>query len=269
MTSLISTILIVGLMITGQEKHVYLEKEGTPMKRDSIRLTILYDNYSKREGTKADWGFACLIEGLDKTILFDTGADTSILKQNMNQMRIDPASVDLVVISHMHWDHTGGLDYVLGRNRELMVYLPASADEAFVEKIRSEHHQVRQQRDAGQILDNVYLSGEMGTSIKEQSLIIDTSEGLVVITGCSHPGIDDILRQARRIIDKKIALVAGGFHLLRMDAASVNAVLDQFEKIGVEKCAASHCTGDEAIDIIKKRFGENFVPLGTGAVINL
>jgi len=272
---LIRSILLTFCLLTtgqtgaGQDNMHRNEQEGSTMNNDSIRLTILYDNYSKMEGTRADWGFACLIEGLDKTILFDTGADTSILKHNMNRMQIDPASIDEIVISHMHWDHTGGMDYVLGRNRELTIYLPASADESFIKKIRSEHHLVKQFPEPEEIQENVFLSGELGTSIREQSLIIDTSEGLVVITGCSHPGIAEILRQARKIVDKKIALVAGGFHLLRMDAASVNAVVDEFEEIGVEKCAASHCTGDDAIEIIKKRFGENYVPLGTGTVIRL
>jgi 7,8-dihydropterin-6-yl-methyl-4-(beta-D-ribofuranosyl)aminobenzene 5'-phosphate synthase len=245
------------------------QKERTVMNKDSIKLTILYDNYLKVKGTKADWGFSCLIEGIDKTILFDTGADTSILKQNMAQMNVNPSEIDQVVISHMHWDHTGGLDLILARNKEANVFIPPSADENFVKKIESKNHQVRQFRDPKMIQDHVYLSGELGSSIKEQSLIIDTSEGLLVITGCSHPGIANILRTARTIIDKDIALVAGGFHLLRMNDTEIEAVIDEFEEIGVIKCAASHCTGDDAIQRMKAHYAEDFIPLGTGATVTL
>ena len=100
-------------------------------------------------------------------------------------------------------------------------------------------------------------------------MILDTSKGLVVITGCAHPGIVDIVRKAKEILDKEIYLVFGGFHLLQHSAQQVEKIIEQFKDLGVQKVGATHCTGDKAIEMFKKAYGDNFVTLGVGKALKI
>jgi len=135
-----------------------------------LKLTILYDNYVFAEGTKADWGFSCLIEGTKKTILFDTGGKSDVLFHNINHLKVNLKKVDLIVISHNHWDHTGGLASVLEKNHDVCVYTPHSFPHDFVEKVEQAKAKVIPVKESTKICEDVYLTGEMGQRIKEQSL---------------------------------------------------------------------------------------------------
>lgn len=149
---------------------------------NDITITILYDNYIYVPGTSSDWGFSCLIESEEKTVLFDTGTYSEILMKNVEQLGVDLGKVDLIVLSHIHRDHTGGLMSVL---------------------------------------------------------------------------------------DKKIYLVMGGFHLMQHSKEQVKEIADEFRILGVEKCGATHCTGDQAIRIFKDEFEEDYIPMGVGRIINI
>jgi 7,8-dihydropterin-6-yl-methyl-4-(beta-D-ribofuranosyl)aminobenzene 5'-phosphate synthase len=234
-----------------------------------MKITILYDNYVYTEGTLADWGFACLIEDSQNTVLFDTGTKADILMHNIKALNVDISKIDVIVISHNHNDHTGGLEAVLERKANVKVYMPYSTSSSEKDRISRFGASVITEKESKKILNNVYLTGEMGDEIKEQSLILDTSQGLVIITGCSHPGIINILKRSQEIINKKIHLVLGGFHLVRHSEKEVNNIIGEFKKLGVEQCGCSHCTGDEAIDLFSKAYAENFIKIGTGKVINV
>jgi 7,8-dihydropterin-6-yl-methyl-4-(beta-D-ribofuranosyl)aminobenzene 5'-phosphate synthase len=234
-----------------------------------LRFTILYDNYLYKEGTMPDWGFSCLIEGTEKTILFDTGTQPQILMHNVNFLNVDLSKVQQIVISHNHGDHTGGLSAVLERNHEVTVYLPISFPSEFIARVEKLRAKVQTVDKPLEICRNVYLTGEMGDDIKEQSLIIDTSKGLIIVTGCSHPGIVNILKLSKKILDKPIYLVLGGFHLLDKSDAELQKVLEGFKELKVEKCGATHCTGEKAIAMLKNSFGENYLPMGTGKILEI
>ena len=234
-----------------------------------LRLTVLYDNYLHKEGTKADWGFSCLIEGTEKTILFDTGTQPEILRHNVGVLGIDLKKVDQIVISHGHGDHTGGLPVVLELNPNLTVFFPVSFPAEFGRRVENFGAIAKAVDSPLEICRNVYLTGEMGDEIKEQSLIIDTAKGLVIVTGCSHQGIVNILKRAREIRDRPIYLVFGGFHLGNKTDAEMQEILAGFRELKVEKCGATHCTGNPQIAMFKKAFGENYVPMGTGRVIEV
>jgi 7,8-dihydropterin-6-yl-methyl-4-(beta-D-ribofuranosyl)aminobenzene 5'-phosphate synthase len=120
-----------------------------------------------------------------------------------------------------------------------------------------------------EICRHVYLTGEMGDKIREQSLILDTPLGLVVVTGCSHQGIVNVLGRAKEILDKPIHLVLGGFHLEQKSQGEMQEIIAAFKGFKVEKCGATHCTGSAQITMFKKAFGENYVSMGTGRVIDL
>jgi len=184
-------------------------------------------------------------------------------------LNVDISKIDVVVISHNHWDHTGGLKSVLDVKSNLKVYMPFSTSSADKDLISGTGATVVTEKEPKEILSGFYLTGEMGDDIKEQSLILDTPKGLIVITGCSHPGIVNILKEAKKIVNKKIHLVFGGFHLHRHSEKDINKIIDEFRLLGVEQCGCSHCTGDEAIKLFSETYAENFIKLGTGKIIQI
>jgi 7,8-dihydropterin-6-yl-methyl-4-(beta-D-ribofuranosyl)aminobenzene 5'-phosphate synthase len=232
-----------------------------------IKFTILYDNYLHEPGTKPDWGFSCLIEGAEKVILFDTGTRPEILLHNVDHLGVDLKKVAQIVISHDHHDHIGGLSKVLDRNHNVSVYLPVSFAYEIVRNVETKKAKVVSIDEPVQICRDVYSTGEMGVGIKEQSLIINTKKGLIIVTGCSHQGIVNILERAKKLFDRPIHLVFGGFHLGGMPDEKVEEIIKNFKEHGVEKCGATHCTGDRPIELFKKAFGDNYVPMGTGKIL--
>jgi 7,8-dihydropterin-6-yl-methyl-4-(beta-D-ribofuranosyl)aminobenzene 5'-phosphate synthase len=242
-----------------------------------IRITILYDNYAAREGVRTDWGFACLIQGLEKTVLFDTGTNPAILEHNTKLLGVDFAAVDLVVISHLHGDHTGGLPLVLEAKKGFPVYLPGTALARVLEAEKGRISDLGSKplpaTESMEICKDLYLTGSLpgegGSANDEQALVIDTSGGLVVITGCAHPGVVRIVRRAAEILPKKPTVAMGGFHLMQKSDAEVMAIIADLKSAGVVRCGATHCTGDRQIELFKREFGENYIPMGVGRIIEL
>lgn len=236
---------------------------------DSIKITILYDNYIFAQGTQADWGFSCLIENTEKTILFDTGTDPDILIKNVNVLNKDLSKIDIIVISHNHRDHTGGLFEVLKMSENINVYLPYSTPSTYINKVEKTGVALFSEKDSIQLCVNCYLTGELGDNIKEQSLILDTKNGLVVITGCSHPGIVNIVRKSKELLGKEVYMVFGGFHLMSHSSDMINDIITELKYLGVKKVGPTHCSGDEAIHLFKQAFGKDFIQMGTGQVIKI
>ncbi len=242
----------------------------TTIAGDRVTITILYDNYGLNQKTKAGWGFSCFIEGLDKTILFDTGGSGDTLSRNAALLLSAQVSdVDLVVLSHDHWDHTGGLSKALGSSSKASVYFGNSFSAATEQKIRATGATVVRGSDPVKLLPTVQTTGELQGEVNEQALIISVDSGLVVITGCSHPGVIQILERAKHLSNKNIYMVFGGFHWLAFPDSTVNLLIKEMKDMGVRKCGATHCTGERAIALIKKAFGSDFVEMGVGRVITL
>ena len=232
-------------------------------------ITILYDNRPSDPGCATDWGFSCLIEGTEKTILFDTGTKPQVLLHNIGVLGVDLKKVDQVVISHIHGDHTGGMAAVLEQNPNVTVFFPISFPPEFGRRVTDLKARAQAVDKPVEVCRNVFLTGEMGDEIKEQSLIVDSPVGLVIVTGCSHQGIVKILKRAKEILDKPIYLVFGGFHLLDKPEIEIQEIIAAFKELKVEKCGATHCTGDKPIAMLKSAFGENYMPMGTGKVIEV
>lgn len=172
------------------------------MKWLKMKITIIYDNSSWKDELRSDWGFSCLIEAYGKKILFDTGGSGRILLNNMKKLGIDPKSIEEVVISHGHFDHTGGLSALLEKNKDVKVWVPPSF--RGVKNAR----EVIEVKEPKEIHENIYLTGELEGI--EQSLAIKTKKGLVVVAGCSHPGVEKILETSSQF-GKPYALI-GGLH---------------------------------------------------------
>ncbi len=234
-----------------------------------LRLTVVYNNVPHKQGLQTGWGFSCLVEGLEQTVLFDTGGDGETLLHNMTDLGIDVNEVDAVVLSHIHDDHTGGLAAFLSRNPDVTVYVPESFPEPFVTTVRRMGATVRTVAGPRELAEGVHTTGEMGSDVKEQALILETRDGLVVMTGCAHPNVATMTERAADYLGGEILLVMGGFHLRSSSDAEIQGIIGRLRALGVAKVAPSHCTGDNAMRLFQDEWGEAYVASGLGAVIEV
>jgi 7,8-dihydropterin-6-yl-methyl-4-(beta-D-ribofuranosyl)aminobenzene 5'-phosphate synthase len=244
--------------------------EPTTEAEAELKIIIVYDNngYDSRLETK--WGFSCLIEGPERTILFDTGGDSTTLLSNMGKLKIDPEEVDAIVLSHIHGDHVGGLDGFLEENSNVIIYLPESFPKSFKDRAMSFGAEVVEVSQAKELFTGVYTTGELGNGVKEQSLIVTSSQGLVVITGCAHPGVVNIVRKAKDVMAEKLVyLVIGGFHMSGASTHQIQSVIEGFRQLGVRKVAPCHCSGDETRKLFREEYEEDYIDSGAGKIITL
>jgi 7,8-dihydropterin-6-yl-methyl-4-(beta-D-ribofuranosyl)aminobenzene 5'-phosphate synthase len=232
-------------------------------------LLIVYDNNTLREDLSASWGFSCLIDLPHACILFDTGGDASILLRNMYRMDIALGKIDSVVLSHGHGDHTGGLFGLLQVHNDVTVYIPESFPRRFKEEVVFMGARIKEVGGPMMIHPCVYTSGELGNGIKEQSLFLKTAEGLVIVTGCAHPGIAKIAEEARRLFGEKVHLVIGGLHLSGHSRSQIGAIAKRLEATGMEKIAPCHCSGDMARALLSHLYGDHYMSCGVGFVLEI
>lgn len=251
----VPTFVLVMLFLTG---GIITQARG------GLSVTVVYDNVSLEEGLTADWGFSCVIQGAERTVLFDTGTRGAILLSNMEQLSVGPQDIDAIVISHEHGDHAGGLWEFLEHNRSVMLFIPASFSDDFKERARGYGVALVETGEQVELMSGIYVTGEPEGAVKEQSLVMRTADGLVVITGCAHPGIVDILAGVRKTFDDKIELVLGGFHLLNHSPQEVRTIVQEFRDLGVEKVGACHCTGEAAMELFAAEYGDDFITVGVG-----
>lgn len=233
-------------------------------------VTIICDNYTTREDLEASWGFSCLISQGGKNILFDTGSDSIVLSNNMARLGIDPASIDLMMISHQHWDHIGGIYYILDARRNLQVCVPQSFSVHFQADMKRYGVELIEVDKAQEIFPGLYSTGNLEGITREQAALLQTPSGTVVITGCAHPGIINIIETAKKILpEDDIALVMGGFHLLDDSDDDILQMIVRFKDSGVRYAAASHCSGQRARNLFAREYGDHFIYLGAGSEIIL
>lgn len=211
-----------------------------------MKITIVYDNTAFRNDLTADWGFAALVETAERTILFDTGGSGRILLSNMAKLDIDPARIKDVIISHAHFDHTGGLSAFLDHNPDVTVWVPPSF--RGVKRVRK----VVQVKDARRLYDGIYSTGELEGI--EQSLCLDVPGGIHILAGCSHPPLDRIIAAASRF--GPVQGIIGGLHSNRPEALQ-----------GLSLICATHCT--QYKQVIKAMYPDCYLEGGAGRVIEL
>jgi len=270
MRKLIPLLLLDLLLAHGCTPTTPAETPDEISTQKAPELVIIYDNNPYDNRLHTAWGFSCLIRLAQRTILFDTGGDSSTLLHNMRQLQIDPGEVDAVVLSHIHGDHVGGLIGFLEQNNAVTVYLPQSFPKSFKDEIGSFGAKVEEVYEARELFSGVYTTGELGSGIKEQSLIVTTGQGLVVITGCAHPGIVEIIQRAKEVVpDNRVYLVIGGFHLSGASSTQIESIISSFIQLGVAKVAPCHCSGDETRRLFEESYGVNYIESGVGKRILL
>ena len=235
-------------------------------------IKIVYNNITVDNRLSAAWGFSAFIEYQDETLLFDTGGDASILLGNMREMNVNPARITSVVISHIHSDHLGGLIGLLDLGIQPTVYFPPSFPGEVKGRIGLKT-EVVEVAPGFAFSGSLVSTGEMLAPDRpdpvEQSLIVKLDTGIVVLTGCAHPGIISILKKAQELCGDPILLAVGGFHLGNRSRDEVREIARTLADMGVQRCAPSHCTGDEAIILFEETFGDGFVSSALGETLYL
>jgi len=234
-----------------------------------VELKIVYDNNAFDPELKTAWGFGCYIDTGEAKILFDTGGDPKILLANMNRLGITVGEIQTIVLSHIHGDHVGGLPAILRENSRVDVYVPASFPDDFKSRVKAYGSNLIEVHGALKICEGVMTTGELGSDIREQSLIVNSERGLVVVTGCAHPGIANIVETAIQLTKRGVYLVVGGFHLSGATKEQILSVVERLQSLGVSNVAPCHCSGDLARRIFKDSFGAGYVDAGAGTIIRI
>jgi 7,8-dihydropterin-6-yl-methyl-4-(beta-D-ribofuranosyl)aminobenzene 5'-phosphate synthase len=241
-----------------------LDREAAVIPTGDVTITEIYNNIVYKEGMTSSWGFSCVVRIPDHTILFDTGGEGNVLLDNMEAAGVEPASIDIIFLSHEHGDHIGGIRDFLEQNSEVTVYSPASFGDEYREILSGFDIEPVDVTGPVEICPGVWSTGVLSTGIPEQSLVISTDRGAVVVTGCAHPGIVDITARAKEITRRDPLLVMGGFHLGQAGSAELGRIFESLDGLGVRYVAPSHCTGMIAIAAFRAAFEGRFVEGGAG-----
>ena len=290
----------LGLLLAGY--GALLPSRAAGAEPSKAQITVLYDAFGKPSAMEKDWGFAALIEYGGKRILFDTGDNPDILANNAKAKGVDLSKLDFVVLSHRHGDHMGGMEYLLSVNPSVRIYAPKenfgvygfSLPSSFYRKDeslpaeqryydgtppsvmkfgsawpRANFELIEKTTEIAPGIHLIALVSDKPTTLelRELSLAIDTPDGIVLVVGCSHPGIDKIV-EAAASISPRIHLVAGGFHLVVAKDEEIERIVSSLhDKWGVEYVAPGHCTGEPTFAALKRAFGERYLYAGLGTTI--
>ena len=230
---------------------------------DSCKLTVVVDNYGDELETA--WGLSIFVETPYSKFLFDTGPDPGVLERNMRRLGIDPKDIDFVVISHEHGDHIGGLSYIAKVKPGITVYVPKGISK----RIKIQNLSIVEVNNTTEIAHGVAVIGWLYGPPVEQALAINVKDRLVIITGCSHPGVVNIVAKAVRDLKLRPYLVLGGFHMGGASSDTCRETIEHLLDLGVEKMAPIHCSGERIRLMLRQEFQEHWLECHVGSRISI
>jgi len=228
-----------------------------------MKFSIVFDNYVANEKLKSLWGFSLVINDY---FLFDTGSNGRVLERNLIKMGFDINDFKYLFISHPHWDHIGGIDSIVDINRKMSLILPSSLSKLYIRDLKKFSRETLVIENSQKLFGKFYTTGVM-EPVGEQSLVIDKEEFGIVITGCAHPGIVNIVKKAINMLNKPVLYAIGGFHLMRSNEEEIFSTINELKNLGVEYVTPTHCSGDKTIEIFKEIYKDNYIPGGVGRII--
>ncbi len=272
---------------------------GAPAHAAPPTVTVLYDAFGDANGLRKDWGFAALIEAGGRRILFDTGNDAEVFAHNVRAAGIDLGGIDSVVLSHRHADHMAGLAVVLAANPQVEIHAPQEGFGIYGSSLPSSFYRkdpslparqryfdgdppqtlefgsawpgagFRPHAATAEIAPGVWaivtVSDVPGTrELRELSLAVRTDDGLLLVVGCSHPGLPVIVAEAARL-DPHLHLVIGGFHYVNADDAAIAGVIEALAPFRIDYLAPGHCTGEATFAALQRAYGQRYLFAGLGA----
>ncbi len=239
-------------------------------KSSELEIRVVFDNTSARADLNRSWGFSAVVDFRGHRILFDAGSDPILLLEHLEKMQIDPTSIEQAVISHEHGDHLRGVYWVFEKNPKMLVhFLDCFQEEPFR---RAAALKMTPNRVKGpfEVVPGIHSTGIVEGLPSEQSLAIETSQGVVMLVGCSHPGIVKLVEtvESQRKQDS-IRLLLGGFHMLRKQPEEIKSTINRLQDLQVQTVMPAHCSGDEAKEMFQSLYGEQFQAAGAGRLIVL
>jgi len=263
-TKLLNAVILLPLIVAWLPP---LEVQEETLGEEMV-LTVLFDNLTEQEELQTGWGFSVLIETPDHTVLFDTGADGDILLGNMRKLGKDPSQIDALVISHAHSDHTGGLETLLGLGIRPRIFLLSGFPPELKDGL-PDGMEVLLAAPGDEIVPGIRTTGQVDGPVLEQALILETREGPIVLTGCAHPGPEEMAARGAEVTGQSIFGILGGFHLFQASEEEIAGLISRFQAMGIVKTGATHCSGPQAMAAFQEAYGEDFFQMGVGRVIRL
>lgn len=235
-----------------------------------MEIRVLFNHKAVDSRFAAGFGWACLI---NRAILFDAGSNPDVLRHNFKQAGASIEDVTDIVLSHEHWDHVDGLGAVLSPGCGRRVYIPSCFSHDIRKSIQSMGGELIVSDESSEIAEGIMYSRAFDFEYKgrlmcERMLTARAASGLVVVVGCSHPGIINMLNEAaQNFPDEKICAVIGGMHLRESSPGEIGSICVRFQLMGVRSPAPTHCSGDLAEDLFAKQYGKQCLNAAAGAVL--
>ncbi len=264
------------------------------------KITVVVDNKAN-DGILGEWGLSVLVQYAGKKILLDAGGSDLFLR-NMQKLGIDVTDIDHAVLSHAHYDHANGFPSFLDQNKKAKLYIrDCTANDCYAKKSifkkyigitrrMLKKYAGRIERVSGdyQLMDGIWIIPHKTKGLEsigkrelmyrktphgfvpddfshEQSLVLDTDKGLVILNSCSHGGAGNIIGEVRATFpDKKVYGLIGGLHLFNKSEAEIRDVAGKIRDTGIEYVCTGHCTKDRAFGILKEELGDKAEQMKAG-----
>lgn len=250
-----------------------------------LKITILCENtvgYSNAKVCLAEWGLSLFVQVNNVNILFDTG-HTKIYKQNANSLNIDLNNTDFIVLSHYHWDHSGGLRFHDFKDKKKLIIHPQIIEKIPLDEsksIKSDFKIITSTKPL-EFSEGIYYLGEIPRRnsfekgmykndhmLDDSAIAIKSENGVIVITGYSHSGICNICEYAKEITGQKLYAVIGGFHLFENNKEGIDGTIEYFKIEKPKKLYPMHCVDFPTLAKIYSVFN-NVTKMSTGDVIDI